>query len=57
MKGGEKDHRPGPYPFEGMDITSMKPSERARKGIVLCPERRRIFAESSTLENLKIGVI
>ena len=33
----------------------MKPSERARKGIILCPERRRIFAESNTLENLKIG--
>jgi branched-chain amino acid transport system ATP-binding protein len=25
------------------------------RGIVLCPERRRIFAESSVLENLKIG--
>lgn len=33
----------------------MKPSERAKRGIILCPERRRIFPESSTLENLKIG--
>jgi branched-chain amino acid transport system ATP-binding protein len=33
----------------------MKPSERAKKGIILCPERRRIFPESSALENLKIG--
>jgi len=33
----------------------MGPSERARQGIVLCPERRRIFPESSALENLKIG--
>ena len=39
----------------GVDITRLKPSDRAKKGIVLCPERRRIFPESSTLENLKIG--
>ena len=55
MKGGERITVLGHILFEGMDITSMKPSDRARKGIVLCPERRRIFAESSTLENLKIG--
>ncbi|MFW6098999.1 MAG: ABC transporter ATP-binding protein, partial [Thermodesulfobacteriota bacterium] len=28
---------------------------RAKAGIILCPERRRIFKESSVLENLKIG--
>jgi len=55
MKGGERITVLGNVTFEGMDITYMKPSERARKGIILCPERRRIFAESSTLENLKIG--
>ncbi len=32
-----------------------KPSQRARAGIILCPERRRIFPESTVLENLKIG--
>jgi branched-chain amino acid transport system ATP-binding protein len=55
MKGGERITVLGNITFDGMDITYMKPSERARKGIVLCPERRRIFPESSTLENLKIG--
>jgi len=55
MKGGERITVLGNIIFEGMDITSMHPSERAKKGIILCPERRRIFAESSTLENLKIG--
>jgi len=55
MKGGERITLLGNVTFEGMDITHMKPSERARKGIILCPERRRIFAESSTLDNLKIG--
>jgi branched-chain amino acid transport system ATP-binding protein len=32
-----------------------KPSARARAGIILCPERRRIFPEATVLENLKIG--
>lgn len=55
MKGGERITVLGRITFQGTDITSLKASERARKGIILCPERRRIFAESSTLENLKIG--
>ena len=55
MKGGERITVLGHITFQGMDITSMKASDRAKKGIILCPERRRIFAESSTLENLKIG--
>ena len=55
MKGGERITVLGTITFEGADISRTKPSERAKRGIVLCPERRRIFAESSTLENLKIG--
>jgi branched-chain amino acid transport system ATP-binding protein len=55
MKGGERITVLGNITFEGTDITHMKPSERAKKGIILCPERRRIFPESSALENLKIG--
>ena len=55
MKGGERITVLGSIHFGGADITHMKPSERARRGIVLCPERRRIFPESSALENLKIG--
>src|SRR5512137_456757 len=55
MRGGERITVLGNIYFDGEDITHVKPSERARKGIILCPERRRIFAESSALENLKIG--
>ncbi len=55
MKGGERITVLGNITFEGVDITYIKPSQRAKKGIILCPERRRIFAESNTLENLKIG--
>ncbi|HSB06255.1 MAG TPA: ATP-binding cassette domain-containing protein [Thermodesulfobacteriota bacterium] len=55
MKGGERITVLGNMIYEGIDITHLKPSERAKRGIVLCPERRRIFPESSALENLKIG--
>jgi len=55
MRGGERITVLGEIRFNGEDVINVKPSERAKKGIVLCPERRRIFPESSTLENLKIG--
>ena len=55
MKGGERITVLGTITFDGLNITLLKPSERAKRGIILCPERRRIFPESSTLENLKIG--
>ena len=57
MKGGERITIMGNILYEGQDITFLEPSERARKGIVLCPERRRIFIESSVMENLRIGGI
>ena len=55
MAGGERITILGEIRYFGKEITSMKPSLRARKGIVLCPERRRIFKESNVLENLRIG--
>ncbi len=55
MSGGERITVLGRITYDGSDIINMKPSERAKKGIILCPERRRIFPESSALENLKIG--
>ncbi len=55
MRGGERITILGEVTFEGESILGMKASKRAGKGIVLCPERRRIFAESSVLENLKMG--
>ena len=56
MRGGERITVLGDITYEGSDIMNMKPCERVKKGIILCPERRRIFPESTTLENLKIGV-
>ena len=55
MRGGERISLFGNILFNGEDITELKPHLRAKAGIVLCPERRRIFPESSVLENLKIG--
>jgi branched-chain amino acid transport system ATP-binding protein len=55
MAGGERITVLGKIHYLGQDIMGLKPSKRAKKGVVLCPERRRIFAESSVLENLRIG--
>jgi branched-chain amino acid transport system ATP-binding protein len=55
MAGGERITIRGEILFEGRSIMSIKPAFRARAGIVLCPERRRIFPESTVLENLRIG--
>jgi branched-chain amino acid transport system ATP-binding protein len=55
MRGGERISLYGDITFDGSNITDLKPHLRAKMGIVLCPERRRIFPESSVLENLKIG--
>ncbi len=55
MRGGERITVLGNVLYDGEEIIHMKPSRRARRGIILCPERRRIFPESSALENLRIG--
>ena len=57
MRGGERITVLGGVFYDGMDVIQMEASERAKKGIILCPERRRIFQESSVMENLKIGGI
>lgn len=55
MRGGERITLTGEIKFKGEDVLRVEPSERAKKGIILCPERRLIFPESSTIENLKMG--
>ncbi len=57
MRGGERITVLGSILYKGEDIIALEPSSRARKGIILCPERRRIFQESTVLENLRIGGI
>ncbi|MEN8781033.1 MAG: ATP-binding cassette domain-containing protein, partial [Desulfobacterales bacterium] len=55
MAGGERITISGSIRYQDQELMGMKPSRRAKLGIILCPERRRIFKESSVLENLKIG--
>lgn len=55
MRGGERICLVGTIVLQGEDVTHRKAHERAARGMILCPERRRIFPESSVLENLRIG--
>ncbi len=55
MRGGERITLTGEIKFKGENVLRVEPSDRARKGIILCPERRLIFPESSTMENLRMG--
>ncbi|WP_319405452.1 ATP-binding cassette domain-containing protein [uncultured Desulfosarcina sp.] len=55
MAGGERITVAGSVRYQEKEVMTVSPSRRAKMGIVLCPERRRIFKESTVLENLKIG--
>ena len=41
--------------LEGKDITAQPPDAIVTQGITLVPEGRRVFADMTVLENLKIG--
>ena len=41
--------------FDGEDITKMSPKERVEKGIILCPEGRKVFQKFTVEENLLMG--
>lgn len=42
--------------FNGLDITRLKPHERARMGIAYVPQGREIFARLTVEENLLMGM-
>jgi branched-chain amino acid transport system ATP-binding protein len=50
-------HRPttGSVVFDGQDVTALRPEHRARQGIVMVPEGRRLFESLSVEENLRVG--
>jgi len=54
-KGGERITLYGTIKFDGEDITTLYPSDRVERGLVLCRERHPIFPESDLVENLKIA--
>jgi len=45
----------GTITFDGERIDKLPVYKIVKKGIVHCPERRRIFSEMTVLENLKMG--
>jgi branched-chain amino acid transport system ATP-binding protein len=45
----------GRISFDGERIDNLPPHLIARRGLVLCPERRRPFRELTVLENVKAG--
>ena len=54
-RGGERITVYGKVFFKGEDITDTRPSERVKKGIVLCRERHPIFPESDVQQNLQMA--
>lgn len=46
----------GKINFDGKDITSMTPYERAAAGIAYVPQGREIFARLTVMENLQMGL-
>ncbi|MBW1782193.1 MAG: ATP-binding cassette domain-containing protein [Deltaproteobacteria bacterium] len=54
-RGGERITVYGKIIFKGEDITHTRPSDRVKRGIVLCRERHPIFPESGVLQNLRMA--
>ena len=50
-------HHPttGSVRFDGKDVTGLRPERRARQGILMVPEGRRLFGSLSVHENLQVG--
>jgi branched-chain amino acid transport system ATP-binding protein len=41
--------------FDGQEVTGLRPERRARQGIVMVPEGRRLFGSLTVEENLRVG--
>src|SRR3954464_5759219 len=52
---GQQPVSKGTISFDGADITRLKPSDRARRGIAYVPQGREIFPLLTVEENLKTG--
>ena len=45
----------GTVTLDGVDITTLRPEQRARRGVAYCPQGREIFPLLSVEENLETG--
>lgn len=52
---GQQPIASGSISFEGADMTSLRPYERARRGMALVPQGREIFPLLTVEENLRTG--
>jgi urea transport system ATP-binding protein len=52
---GQHPIRRGSITFDGIDLTRLRPYERARRGIAYVPQGREIFPLLTVEENLKTG--
>lgn len=52
---GHQSIRSGVIEWEGKNIASLPPHERAKRGIAFVPQGRMIFSQLTVLENLKTG--
>lgn len=53
--GGQLPVESGSLTLGGEDLTRLPSWERCKRGLVLIPERRRLFASLSVLDNLLVG--
>lgn len=45
----------GSITYNGLELTSIPPKDIVKQGIILSPEGRRVFADMTVEENLKMG--
>jgi urea transport system ATP-binding protein len=49
--------RGGSIAFQGNDLTTLSPDQRAQRGIGYVPQGRDIFPDLTVLENLRVGLV
>jgi branched-chain amino acid transport system ATP-binding protein len=54
---GMASYSRGRITLDGADLRGLKASEVVRRGVGYSPEGRRVFAQLSVLDNLKVGAI
>ena len=52
---GQLSAREGTISFDGEDITASAPHARARRGLLMVPEGRRLFGGLTVAENIALG--
>ena len=52
---GEVRPSRGEIVYDGASLVGLKPHEIARRGVVQCPEGRRVFPGLTVIENLRMG--